>query len=206
MSIEIQNILIIAGLLIFSYLLGAIPTAYLICKKVAKVDIRECGSGNVGANNTKRILGTGPAIIVLVFDILKGVIPVAIAKIIEWKLHLYADISLLPALAAFAAVLGHTKSIFLNFKGGKGAATGAGTLFILYWPVALIITALVVILSLITKFRALGIYVVVPLSALLMWLFDQPASYVIYCISITLLMLYLFRTNLQKYIKTGESR
>jgi glycerol-3-phosphate acyltransferase PlsY len=201
-----NEILILTGVVVVSYLIGSIPTAYLVCKKLAGVDVRECGSGNVGAVNTSRVAGKLPAVLVLVIDVIKGIIPVVAALYLESKFNIFAEWSLLPAVAAFAAVLGHTKSVFLKFTGGKGAATGAGTLLILCWPVALIVIALVVMLSLVTRFRAIGIYVVVPLSAFLMWVFDQPLSYIIYCIMITLLMLILFRKNLEKYILTGESR
>lgn len=153
----------------------------------------------------KRVVGTGPAIGVLVFDIIKGVIPVLAAVYIQAKYNFYPEYSLLPALAAFATVFGHTKSIFLEFTGGKGAATGAGTLLALHWPVGLIVIALVVVSSKLIKFRSLGIFVVVPLSPIIMWLFKQPVSYIGFCVAVSLYMLYLYRSNIKEFIKTGEN-
>lgn len=199
------QILALIILIVFSYLLGAIPTAYIVCKKIANVDIREQGSGNVGAINTRRVVGTIPAVGVLIFDVIKGVIPVLIAKYVETKYQIFVGLSILPVLIAFITVFGHTKSIFINFTGGKGAATGLGTLLVLYWPVGLIVFISTVILSKVTKFRSLGIFTVVPASALLMWLFKQPASYIIYCVVISLYMFYLYRSNLKNYLEKGTS-
>lgn len=202
---NLETIIVILVIIILSYLLGSIPTGYIVCKKLAGVDIREHGSGNVGAVNTKRVVGKGPALGVLIFDIIKGVIPVLIAKYAEVKYNIYPELSIFPAIIAFIAVFGHTKSIFLGFTGGKGAATGAGALLALCWPVGLIIMVLVIGLSKVIKFRSLGIFIAVPFSPILMWLFKQPLSYIIFCIVITIYMLYLYRTNLQKFIKTGEN-
>lgn len=198
---NITQIIVIAGLIVFSYLLGSIPTAYWMCKKIANVDIREVGSGNVGANNTRRVMGNIPAIGVLLIDILKGVIPVLMAMYCQLQFNIHPELSILPALTALLSIVGHTKSIFINFTGGKGAATAFGTLLILCWPVALIVGVLSGILAKLTKFKAMGVYVVTPFAAILMWLFAQPVSYIIYCLVISLYMFYLFRNNLKLYIK-----
>ncbi|MGD9581671.1 MAG: glycerol-3-phosphate acyltransferase, partial [Vampirovibrionia bacterium] len=174
---NIPEIAIILGTLIIAYLLGAIPTAYIMCKKIANVDIREQGSGNVGAVNTRRVLGTKYAIVVLVIDILKGVLAVLLALYVQQSFNIMTHWAVLPALNAFIVVFGHTKSIFINFTGGKGAATGAGTLLSLHWPTGIIIILLTLLSSKLTKFRSLGIYIAVPLAAVSMWLFNQPVSY-----------------------------
>lgn len=106
-----------------TYVIGSIPTAYIFGKLYKGIDIRQHGSGNVGATNVFRVLGKGPGIIVLVIDILKGVIPVVFVSNI-FGLSQTLDYIVL----SLAAVIGHNWTIFLNFKGGKGIATSLGVL------------------------------------------------------------------------------
>lgn len=108
----------IAILILFSYLVGSIPTAYLI-GRAKGIDIRNYGSGNVGATNVFRVLGWRLGTITFVIDMLKGFIPTYIA--IKLYLNPYIIISV-----GLAAIVGHIFSIFLNFKGGKGVATSTG--------------------------------------------------------------------------------
>src|ERR1700743_2888232 len=137
-----------AGLLI-AYLLGSTPAGYLAGKLPHGIEIREHGAKSTGATNVLRTLGKWPALVVLVADVLKGVAAVLIARsFCPW---LYAELSPTPptaldvqtwvpwavGLAGIAALLGHSRSIWLNFTGGKSAATGLGVLFAMSWPVGL---------------------------------------------------------------------
>lgn len=106
-----------------SYLVGAIPTAYWFGKVARKIDIRDYGSGNVGATNAFRVLGKGPGTIVLLVDILKGVLA---TTVIGNLFHL--DALLARVVLSLVVVAGHNWTIFLNFKGGKGIATSLGVL------------------------------------------------------------------------------
>lgn len=108
------------GLAAGAYLLGSVPFALLI-GRMHGVDIRQHGSGNVGATNVVRVLGRGPGILCFVLDFLKGVAPVAAGFMLG--VPLWGVL-----LAAAATILGHSRSIFLKFKGGKSVATGAGTI------------------------------------------------------------------------------
>lgn len=104
---------------ILAYLLGSIPAAYILGKTLKQIDIREYGSGNVGATNALRVLGTKVGLIVLVIDILKGVLAVMIARYLlssQWLI----------VLVGLVAIFGHIYTCFLGFKGGKGVATAAG--------------------------------------------------------------------------------
>ena len=114
--------MIVLGM-ILSYLLGSIPTAYLFGKGLKGIDIREHGSGNVGATNVFRVLGKGPGFAVLFIDILKGVLAVAVVADI---LGLTSVLSRM--ILAICVVSGHNWTIFLKFKGGKGIATSLGVL------------------------------------------------------------------------------
>jgi acyl phosphate:glycerol-3-phosphate acyltransferase len=137
-----------AGLVI-AYLLGAIPTGYLAGKLLGGIDIREHGSKSTGATNVLRTLGKWPALAVLVIDVLKGAAAIIVARAFcPW---LISELSATPptasdldigvpwivCLAGIAALLGHGRSIWLNFTGGKSAATGLGVLLAMSWPVGL---------------------------------------------------------------------
>lgn len=106
-------------LIIAAYFIGSIPFAYIIVKLVKKIDIRTVGSGNAGATNAARVLGKWGFISVFLLDALKGFLPVFIS------LHYYGQ-TMITLIVAAVVVLGHTYTVFLGFKGGKGVATGAG--------------------------------------------------------------------------------
>ncbi|HLR60704.1 MAG TPA: glycerol-3-phosphate 1-O-acyltransferase PlsY [Pseudogracilibacillus sp.] len=110
--------------IILAYLLGSIPSALIIGKLTKKIDIREHGSGNMGATNAFRVLGTKAGIIVTLADILKG----TIATIPPLLAAIYLDVDVSPLLVGLFAVLGHTYPLFAGFKGGKAAATSAGVI------------------------------------------------------------------------------
>src|SRR5689334_19610079 len=135
--------------LVVAYLLGSTPTGYLVGKLLRGIDIREHGSRSTGATNVLRILGKWPALVVLIADLLKGVAAIIVARsFCPW---LYAELSPIPptasgsqawlpwtvCLAGIAVLLGHSRSIWLNFTGGKSAATGLGVLLAMSWPVGL---------------------------------------------------------------------
>src|SRR2546430_3005355 len=132
-----------------AYLFGSTPTGYLAGKLLKGIDIREHGSKSIGATNVLRTLGKWPALVVLLVDVLKGVGAIVFARwFYPW---LYALPSVTPptaldlqtwvpwaiCLAGLAALLGHGRSIWLNFTGGKSAATGLGVLLAISWPVGL---------------------------------------------------------------------
>jgi glycerol-3-phosphate acyltransferase PlsY len=125
--------ILIAVLLVGSYFIGSLPFGLWIGLSWKKVDIRTLGSKNIGATNVLRVLGPGPGITVFVLDTLKGAVALFAA-------HVLLPDAPPPALIGigFAAVLGHTFSPFLGFKGGKGVATSLGMLFALSWQVALV--------------------------------------------------------------------
>lgn len=111
-------------LIVTAYLLGSVPFAYLVSKRRAGLDIRNVGSGNAGATNVLRELGAGPAVTVLAADVVKGLLPVAVAQALDAPVWVQGA-------TATAAVLGHVFPIFLGFRGGKGVATAAGAFSLL---------------------------------------------------------------------------
>ena len=141
----------VALLLLAAYLIGAIPFGYLIGRMLG-VDLFEEGSGNIGATNTGRVLGWKLGILVFVLDFLKGVVPVAAIVPLARLLDPEAATALgspeaLRVGAAALAFLGHLFPIYLGFRGGKGVATGAGTIFVLVpGPAALAVLGWIVVL------------------------------------------------------------
>lgn len=119
---------ILTIVILISYLIGSIPTAYIFGKTLKGIDIRRHGSGNVGATNALRVLGRGPGLVCLILDVLKGVLPVVfLGKIAAAQFPVHARESIYIAVG-ISSICGHTWTVFLNFKGGKGIATTLGVL------------------------------------------------------------------------------
>src|SRR5690625_3215684 len=137
--------------IILAYLLGSIPSALIIGKLTQKIDIREHGSGNMGATNAFRILGTTAGIIVTLADILKG----TLATLIPLLAAMYIDIDVSRLLIGLFAVLGHTFPIFARFKGGKAAATSAGVILGVS-PLMFVIILLFIIILYLSKYVSLA--------------------------------------------------
>ena len=133
-----KEIFMLALLVIFSYLMGSIPTGYIIVKKKFNKDIRKFGSGNIGATNVGRIA----AKITAICDMLKAIIPVLVTYLFLYLGLLKSNKSIALALVAISAILGHNYTLFLKFKGGKGVATSAAA-FMFIVPKAFIVTAIV---------------------------------------------------------------
>jgi len=134
--------------LLLAYLFGSIPAGVLIAR-LYKVNIREVGSGNIGATNVLRALGWGPAIVVFLFDMFKGGLAVWIARTLGVDGWLLGGVAL-------AAVLGHNFSIFLGFRGGKGVATSLGTVLFLDPAVALFGLVVAAVVILLTRYVSAG--------------------------------------------------
>jgi len=135
---------------ILAYLLGSIPTSFIF-GKLKGIDIRKVGSGNVGATNALRILGTKIGIITLLIDILKGFAAISLGK---YFLKNPSQIVLI--ILGISAILGHIFTVFLNFKGGKGVATSTGV-FLALLPVPLLIAlAVFVVTVFFSKYVSLG--------------------------------------------------
>ncbi len=123
--------------LIISYIIGSIPTAYLVVKRTSDVDIRKAGSGNVGGRNALEVTGKKwIGVVVTLGDLLKGILAVIIAQLI------FGSSSAAVSAAMFGTVLGHCYPVWLKFHGGRGLATGAGSLFVTSWPFVFVWLAL----------------------------------------------------------------
>lgn len=137
-------------LLLIAYIIGSLPSALWIGKLFYKTDIREHGSGNMGATNTFRVLGKKAGIFVTVFDILKGTAAVLIVS-----LPYFSDASIHPLLVGVMAVVGHMFPVFAKFKGGKAVATSGGVLLGYSWPIFILVILTFVLALKITKMVSL---------------------------------------------------
>ena len=169
----------VAGAIIVSYFLGTIPSALIVAKR-GGVDVTAEGSGNPGTSNVVRLLGWKYGLVVFVADVLKGSASVGIAYYLT---HTYGDnlnVSYLAYACAYAAVLGHTFPVTRGFHGGKGVATGGGTMFVLY-PVmsAVLCTSWFVIRKLTGKsaVASLVITIAVPVNVIFTVGFGEPDSW-----------------------------
>lgn len=202
-----MNMVFLAISLVLTYLIGAIPTAYIFGRVLKGIDIRTQGSGNVGATNAFRVLGKGPGIAVLIIDILKGIIPTTIIANVfglrePWIL----------VLLGLVAVAAHNWTVFLNFKGGKGIATSLGVLIGLtiqisgLRPVLLIV--LTVWLSVFLVFGYVSAASIVAAIALPICMVLVNAPFILKMMSIVLCLFIVFRhrSNITRLIQGKENR
>lgn len=186
-----------------SYLIGSIPTGYIIVKLFTGQDIRTIGSGSTGATNVKRVMGKKWFFIVMLLDALKGALPVVLTALFATAL---AHLGVLPVLAAVCAILGHSKSVFLNFTGGKSVASGVGTLMALNWQAGLIIAAVWGIVTWVSKYVSLGSIVALALSPLIMWFLNAPIAYIVYALIAAIYVIYLHRENITRLKEGRENK
>jgi glycerol-3-phosphate acyltransferase PlsY len=188
--------------LLASYLLGAIPTSHLVSRLFAKIDLREHGSGNLGATNLYRVLGWRYAVPVALFDIAKGAIPVLV-----FAPHV-SDSELFALACGVAAILGHVFSVFVRFKGGKGVATAAGVMLGLT-PLALAAAAVVwATVVLLTGYVSLGSIAAAAVLPFAVYLLENPRTPDLLWIDalVAVGVIVLHRRNIQRLLKGTENR
>jgi acyl phosphate:glycerol-3-phosphate acyltransferase len=191
--------------LVIGYLIGSIPFG-LIAGKIKGIDIRKVGSGNIGATNIYRALGTWPALMVFALDLLKGTLAVYIATVL-----LPIDTPILPReyhiiLSGIAAVCGHMFSIFLNFKGGKGAATSLGILLGITPDLFGIAILYVILCIAITRYVSITSITGVALIAILMVIFHEPQAYILATVIVAALMIYKHIPNIKRLLAGTEPK
>ena len=142
------------AVVVLGYLLGSIPFGVLISRRATGTDLRQVGSGKSGMTNVLRTAGKKAAVLALVLDIAKGVLAVVFAELIFDKCGYYYPFA--QVLAALAAIAGHSWSVFLKFKGGRGVNTFLGGLLAMFWPAAVFGGLLMIFIGLISKFMSLG--------------------------------------------------
>ncbi len=194
------------GIVFATYLIGSFPTGYLLVKAVKGIDIRKEGSGSTGATNVKRILGKKGFFTVMFIDAMKGLLPVLAVKYLEIKYSIFPSLHILPVLSSAAIILGHSKSIFLGFTGGKSVASGAGTVMGLDWHAGMLTAVIWAVISYTSKYVSLASIVTLLLAPVWMWVFKQPLSYIIYCSVGAIYIVWLHRENISRLIQGKENK
>ena len=197
-----------AAVLVAAYFIGAIPFGVIIGRLLRGVDIRSYGSGGSGATNVNRTLGARAGAAVLIFDVSKGIVIVAIAR---WAV---AGDGWLIASAGTIAVLGHMFPAYVKFKGGKGVSTGLGALAVIS-PIAAAVGLSGVVIAVVTKYVSLGSIIGSSLSLGLLVIFssfelsifgwDHDLWYLLFAIPVPILILWSHQSNIERLVKGDES-
>ena len=182
---------------VFGYLLGSIPFGLLLTRAVGGPDIRDIGSGNIGATNVLRTGHKGLAAATLVLDMLKGTLAVLVTAHFAGP-----NIALAAGLAAF---LGHLFPVWLKLKGGKGVATYIGLLIGLYWPGALIFCATWLAVAGISRYSSLAALIASALTPLVLWYLGQPNVAALFLILSALLWI-MHRANIARLLNGSEGK
>lgn len=188
---------------ITAYVIGSIPTGYIIVKSFTGQDIRKVGSGSTGATNVKRVMGKKWFFIVMLLDALKGAIPVLLMNFVPF---FHSNSGTTAVLAAAFVLIGHSKSLFLGFTGGKSVASGVGTILALCWQVGLCIAVIWGIITYFSRYVSLGSIIALALSPLLMFVFKQPTAYILYAAAGAIYVIYLHRENIKRLINGNENK
>jgi glycerol-3-phosphate acyltransferase PlsY len=203
--------LTLAIILIMSYLLGSIPAGYL-AGRIAGIDIRKTGSGNIGATNVTRTLGKAYGYPVFIADFLKGLAAVRLSIVVARQTQFAGTWpELIGIIAAVACVIGHAFPVWLQFKGGKGVATSAGALFGLMPIAALIGAAIWIIVFLTTRYVSVASIcatIALPFVILLMTSFNQahPTALFYFSIGLAAVVILRHRSNLSRLARGTEPR
>jgi glycerol-3-phosphate acyltransferase PlsY len=185
-------------LILFGYLLGSVPTGYLL-GRLSGVDVTKSGSGNVGATNVARVLGRWQGVLTLIADAAKGLIPVVLAM----QSGAGLDATVLAGTAAFA---GHLYPIFLRFKGGKGVATALGIFIALAPLAALILLVVFALTALASRIVSVASIVTAAIAPLILWLFHYPPIAIGMAAFIGAAIIFRHRSNIQRLIDGSEPR
>ncbi len=203
MSVSAAFVLALA----IAYLLGSVPTGYLLVRATRREDIREAGSGNIGATNVARHGGTGLGIATLVIDLLKGVLAVTIARKFAGVAGFPAGYDL-EALAGLFAVLGHVLPVWLGFRGGKGVATGFGVFLALMPLTALASVLIFAVVFALTRYVSLASITAAVCLAFIAVLTDPRRRVIVdlVYIAIPLLIVLKHHANIQRLLARNEPR
>lgn len=185
--------------LIAAYLLGSVPFGFIIGRMLRKTDIRNHGSGNIGATNVLRVIGWKAAMPVFILDMLKGLASVLLAKAVS-------DLPVVYLGAGMLAMIGHSYPVFLGFKGGKAVATTIGVLAAVSGWVTLVFMIVAGLIVALTRYMSLGSIVGTLMLPILFWLFGYDLYYIIFGLLTALLVAMRHNANIGRLLKGTESK
>lgn len=194
LELGLMNIFLV---ILFAYLIGSIPFGIIISKIMGLGNLRNIGSGNIGATNVLRTGNKLAAILTLIFDLLKG----AIAVIITY--YIFNDTT--AQIAALSSFLGHCFPIWLKFKGGKGVATFIGISLALYWPAGILICLTWVLIAFLSRTSSLSALISSLSSILWVWILGVPSAVFVMTV-LTILIWYRHIENIKRIIKNTEPK
>ena len=181
------------------HICGSIPSGLWIVKLLYGIDIREYGSKNIGTTNVFRTVGWQTALLVLLGDVLKGLLIVILVN------HLFHNPGLNVA-TALGAFLGHSYSVFLNFKGGKGVATGIGIIIFIMPKVAVAVTLVWLVIVLATRYVSLGSIIAAMAAPLFAWYFGCPLPYVLLTLFAAVVIVLRHHENISRLLHGTEGK
>lgn len=197
----------IAILIILAYLVGSIPTAVWVSKKIYGIDIREHGSGNAGATNTFRVLGAKAGTGVMIVDMLKGFLAVKLSLLSQyaWGSEAMTNLQIFLGLAA---VVGHIFPVWADFRGGKGIATLFGMILSIQPAVALGLVAVFLFMLFLTRYVSLSSIVAsIAFPVMIFFIFREPEiTYRIFAVATALLVILTHHKNINRLIQGNESK
>ncbi|MGD9019815.1 MAG: glycerol-3-phosphate 1-O-acyltransferase PlsY [Desulfuromonadales bacterium] len=195
-----MNTLSFIFILIVIYLIAAVPTGIVLAKVMGYEDVRDKGSGNIGATNVYRVAGKLPGVLTLVGDILKGFLPLLACK--TWLAPTPTQLG----IACAVAIVGHCYPVYLKFRGGKGIATALG-IFLVISPAAVLGAAIVFGVAIaITRFISLGSVLAAMATPLLVLMLNEPQPIFLATLFIAALIVWRHRSNIKRLLDGSENR
>ena len=193
-----MSLLLVLSLAV-SYLLGSIPNGLWLGRALWHTDLRQYGSHNTGATNAWRTLGKGPGFVIFFLDMLKGLLAV-------WLGSMLVGTPVAMILCGISAIVGHSLSIFMQFHGGKGVATGLGVILMLMpGPTVLVFLVWLAIVAA-TRYVSLGSIVAAALVPVLAWLFGYSGAYIAFGVLAALLIIVRHHANIGRLLSWTESK
>ncbi len=195
-------------LIIIAYLIGSVPTALIISRKFFGIDIREYGSGNMGATNAFRILGAKFGTIIMVLDVLKGMLAVGLFYFLPFYVTNEFERTNFMIALGLSAVIGHIFPVFADFKGGKGVATLLGMILAIQPVIAFTCIGVFLIVLFLTRYVSLSSIlgaIMLPICVLWIWNEDE-LTYRIFAILVAAMVIITHQKNISRIIKGAENR
>jgi len=195
-------------LIIAAYLIGSIPTALIISKRFFGIDIRDYGSGNMGATNTFRVLRNRYGTMVMIFDILKGIFAVSLYTLLPYYFHNELQRTNFMIGLGMAAVIGHVFPIYAGFRGGKGVATLFGMVLAMQPVVAISCVGVFLIVLYLTRYVSLSsILAALCLPICVLWIWNEhEVLYRVFALLVAVLVIFTHQKNIGRILRGVESR